>query len=529
MLNIKQHKITQPLNCGCGKFLKMSLKKIKTSHLKFVLAYSTLLFGVCNGINFSKFSKWFHLKEQFDYSGLAAFFAVGLCVTIALFALISTRKTTKLFAILFVILGTIATYFTAKYNVAIDRSMIMNAINTDPDEVHSLLSINMLPYVLCLTVLPIILIAFCEITFAKNYFWSSLKLSAIALILGISILYAKFDSISRAANLSKKYILHSMVPLNYIQSFGSIFQHSVAPHFSKQKKEITISGTITKKENLIVVLAIGETSRQKSFSLYGYDKNTNPLLSKDKKLHILNGKARLGSTLYALPEILTKDDVTLPAVTHKLGIETACYANYTLYDNCKTPGETRVSNCGHNGVCYDEDVLPLLNQNLKSYKSGSRLVVLHLGGGSHGPSYHERYPKEFQQFKPMCFDADVVNECNMQELYNAYDNTILYVDYVLSKIIGQLDESKLPYVFIYLSDHGESLMEDGHIFHGMPPGIALPAEQAQIPLIIKSSIPITIQKRSEYSQRDIFDTVLDLLSIDSNVSDKSRSFIKKQQ
>jgi lipid A ethanolaminephosphotransferase len=83
-------------------------------------------------------------------------------------------------------------------------------------------------------------------------------------------------------------------------------------------------------------------------------------------------------------------------------------------------------------------------------------------------------------------------------------------------------------VFIYLSDHGESLMEDGVMFHGMPPGVTLPKEQAEIPLIVKSSVPIAIAKRDQYGQPDVFDTVLDLFSIRSPMFDRSGSFIQKQ-
>jgi glucan phosphoethanolaminetransferase (alkaline phosphatase superfamily) len=102
------------------------------------------------------------------------------------------------------------------------------------------------------------------------------------------------------------------------------------------------------------------------------------------------------------------------------------------------------------------------------------------------------------------------------------------VDFVLGEIIQRLDRSGVPYVFMYVSDHGESLMEDGRLFHGMPPGIPLPPEQAQVPLIVKSSVPVSIVKRAEYDQPDIFDTVLDLLSIQTTTFDKSGSFIKKR-
>ena len=111
------------------------------------------------------------------------------------------------------------------------------------------------------------------------------------------------------------------------------------------------------------------------------------------------------------------------------------------------------------------------------------------------PHVWQQAPARVSQFKPTCDDADVANRCTIEQLFNSYDNTILYVDHVLGRIIHTLDDSGAPYVFIYLSDHGESLMEDGYLFHGMPPGMALPAEQAQVPLIVKASVPISIAER----------------------------------
>lgn len=522
------YKATQPKKIE----FKSNLIKYRPalSHSSFILCFCSLLFGIYNGINLEKTAKWFHLKDGLDYLGFLAFLAIGLCIFTAFFTLLAHRKTIKPLAIIFVILGMIAAYFLAKYNAVIDRSMIMNAIYTDQNEVSSLMSWQMLPYILLLCILPISLILLTKIEFnSKNhYFKTSLKIIALSLILGVSLVYAQFRSIHRAANLSKKYIIHSLIPINYIQSFGSIIQHSLGSGLKKKNKEIDFKGGITKQDDLIVVLAIGETSRRQNFSLYGYDRvQTNPALSKIKNLHLLNGKARIGSTLYALPEILKKNEIALPAITSKLRIPTACYVNYTLYDLCEAVGEVKVSNCAHGKDCYDEDVLPLLEKSLKSYKSGYQFTVLHLGGGSHGPSYHERFPPEFQKFQPMCFDADVVNQCSLEQLYNSFDNTILYVDFVLSKIIDKLEKSKLPYVFIYLSDHGESLMEDGRIFHGMPPGIDLPPEQANIPLIVKSSVPISIKKQDEYTQPQVYDSILSLFSIESDVGNKEGNFIER--
>ncbi len=505
--------------------------KFKVSHISFCILYSTLSYIAYNAVNIDKTAKWFYLKNEFDYIGISAFYIAGLSIFIAVFTLFAHRWTIKPLAIILIILSGVSVYFIAKYNIAIDHHMVKNAINTDTTEVRGLLSIQMIPYFLFLIVLPITTIFFVQITFAApvKYLFRSITLFALAIFIAIGLLYAQFNPIHRAANMSNKYILHQLIPLNHIQSIISIIQNYVKTHLpEKDKKEIKVSAYTSTQDNLVVVLAIGESARQKNFSLYGYTRqNTNPILSKDKDLHMLNGVAKFGSTLYALPEILVKQGVPLPTITTKAGINTVCYVHFSLYDNCGTAGEIKVTNCGHGGRCYDEDVIPLLYDNLKSYTSGYRFIVLHLGGGSHGPNYQKRYPPEFQRFHPMCLDADVVNQCTIDELYNSYDNTILYTDYVLGGIINKLDKSSVPYVFIYLSDHGESLMENDRVFHGMPPGIPLPPEQKYVPLIVKSSIPLSIIERQEYRQPDVFDTILDLLSIESNITDKDGSFLKK--
>ena len=315
------------------------------------------------------------------------------------------------------------------------------------------------------------------------------------------------------------------MPINVISSSVNVATKALRPYFRRQQKDIEFAAKVTAPENLVVVLAIGESSRRKNFSLYGYTRrNTNPTLQQIDGLHLLDAVATRGSTLYALPMILEKNGIKLPTVTSRAGVPTTCIVNYTLYDNCAAVGEVNVQKCAHDGKCYDEDVIPLLKENLETYSTGPRFLVLHFGGGSHGPLYLDRHPPEFQRFQPMCRDADVANKCTLEQLYNSYDNTILYVDYVLGQAIHALDASGVPYVFIYLSDHGESLLENGMMFHGVPPGVALPAEQADIPLIVKSSVPIAIEKRAKYQQSDVYDSVLDLLSIESPQFAAGRKF-----
>jgi lipid A ethanolaminephosphotransferase len=509
--------------------MPLSRLRFQVSHTGFAVAFSLALYVICNALNIDRLAQWFRHGDALDSPALAAYLLAGLCLFTLVFTLLAHRWSIKPVAIVLTIVSAAATYFIAKYGVAIDSSMIRNAVHTDAVEVAQLLSPQMIPYVAFLMIVPILIIASAEITFQPRgrYLLGSLQVVAVALCVALACLYAQYSAILRAGNVSNKYIVYSLVPINVISGSVNAASKALRPYLETQQKDIAIAARVATPDNLVVVLAVGESSRRKNFSLYGYQRrNTNPVLATIGGLHLLNAVATRASTLYALPKILEKNDIKLTTIVSRAGIPTACYVNYTLYDNCTAVGETAASHCGHGGKCYDEDVIPLLQENLSSYASGYRFIVLHLGGGSHGPTYADRHPPEFLQFKPPCADADVANKCSLEQLYNSYDNTILYVDHVVGQAIQTLERSGVPYVFIYLSDHGESLLENGFMFHGLPPGVALPPEQAQVPLIVKSSVPISIVGRSEYEQPDVFDSILDLFSIESQL-DKAGSFIKK--
>ncbi|RLA82848.1 MAG: hypothetical protein DRG78_06005 [Epsilonproteobacteria bacterium] len=507
----------------------MNIMKYRISSIKYILIFIPFVFVVNNAIIIEKFIKWFSDKGILDTTGLIAYMIVGLFLSIALFTILAHKYIIKGFSIFILICSTAATYFISKYDIAVDRSMILNVWYTDSTETLSLLSSDMALHILFLTVIPAIIIIRTKIIFDRPV-KHSLKLIAtfaIAIIIALAAVYLKFNSIHKAGNKSNKYIAYQIVPVNFLIGMGSAVKHYIKRNYKFDSAPVKIEGKVLSKDDLIVVLAIGEAARQKSLSLYGYKRDTNPLLSQKDDIFTLNGIAKYGSTIYALPNILSRDDIKLPSITSALGIPTSCYSNFKLYGNCGTVKEVMVSNCGHGGKCYDEDVIPLLKKDLESYTSGQKMVVLHIGAGSHGPVYGDRFPPEFQYYKPRCTDPDVINNCTKEELYNSYDNSIRYMDYVVSNLIDTLEEIKKPYVFIYLSDHGESLLEEGRIFHGMPPGVDLPAEQAQVPLLIKSSMPIGIKKQEEYKQQAIYDTILDLLSIETDLLRKDKVFIKK--
>ena len=121
----------------------------------------------------------------------------------------------------------------------------------------------------------------------------------------------------------------------------------------------------------------------------------------------------------------------------------------------------------------------------KGGASAKTLVVLH-EGGSHGPQYAKKYPAEFARFQPACQSVDL-QKCSAAELLNAYDNTIVYNDSVLHRLIGILKSVQdRPTVMLYMSDHGESLGEGGLYLHGVPMALA-PEVQSAVPLLVWAS------------------------------------------
>jgi lipid A ethanolaminephosphotransferase len=170
--------------------------------------------------------------------------------------------------------------------------------------------------------------------------------------------------------------------------------------------------------------------------------------------------------------------------------------------------------------CYDEILLHGLDQLLRD-NSGDLLIVLHQQG-SHGPSYYKRTPEAFKRFLPEC-DRDNVQDCDRQTIINAYDNTIVYTDHVLARLIDLLETQVYPTAMLYVSDHGESLGEYNIYLHGLPPAIA-PSQQTHIPMIFwasmdfftaKSMDPVLLaaSRDDPYSHENLFHSFLGLFDV----------------
>ena len=144
--------------------------------------------------------------------------------------------------------------------------------------------------------------------------------------------------------------------------------------------------------------------------------------------------------------------------------------------------------------------------------------------GSHGPAYYQRYPKQYEVFKPAC-NTNEINTCSQEALNNVYDNTVVYTDSVLNGLIDTLKQQQnVNTALIYLSDHGESLGEKGLYLHGTPYAIA-PKEQTHIQMLfwanadfyqqhgVQNTCLQNMANQPDISQDNLFHTVLGGLNV----------------
>ena len=166
-----------------------------------------------------------------------------------------------------------------------------------------------------------------------------------------------------------------------------------------------------------------------------------------------------------------------------------------------------------------------LKEQIQHSKSNKALVVLHTST-SHGPTYSKKYPARFETFKPVCNSVELGN-CTHEELVNAYDNTIVYTDYLLHRVIEDLQELKdYKSSMIFVSDHGESLGEKNLYMHGLPMSIA-PKEQYEIPFIVwTSDHSKQVKPLNSVSQNYVFHSVLNFLNVKSPVYKENMNIFK---
>ncbi len=469
----------------------------------------------------SSVGNWAFWSDFFKFlpnSGLRSIaFTVGTFFVIAgligsFFSLVIWPKIDKIIFIILLISTALGCYFMVTYGIVIDEDMLTNVFQTDIKESHDLLSWKLITTFFLLGVLPSFLVWKFKLT-QKSVLQNVTEniivfiTSILIALLSVFAVYQDFASLMR----NQPHIRFLITPLNTIYGLGQL---SFKPLFTIKKPfqtigqdAVLIQPNSNNKLPPMLVLVIGETARSGNLEINGYTKPTTPHLRNyfnQQEISSFKNVWSCGtSTATSLPcmfsplgkeefenrkndsenflDIFTKVGMGVIWIDNQSGCKKNC-ARIPTYETADLKDEQLCTT----GTCLDEIMLKDLDKKINLLSAVQRekgiVIVLHQMG-SHGPAYYKRSPNTLKQFLPEC-TTNVLQECKKQELINAYDNSIIYLDHFLHQTIEWQKARKDQYAMsmVYLSDHGESLGENNIYLHGLPYAIA-PSVQKKVPWI----------------------------------------------
>ncbi len=466
---------------------------------------------------------------------------------VLLLSLVCFKYTFKPIVIVVLLISSFASYFMDSYNTIINDSMIENIVNTDFAESLDLLSFKLILYVTFLGILPSYLIHKTNISFksGRQEIFSRLKLIVFTLLSVLAVVFVYSDFYSSFFREHKPLRFYAN-PSYYVYSTGKFvnsFFISKAHAMTAIGLDAKVPDTDTERE--LIIFVVGETARADRFSLNGYTRETNPLLKKQNVISFNNFWSCGTSTATSVPCMFSNITASeyskekVQSIENAIDVLKHAGVNILWLDNnsdskgvaLRVPYQSYKSptvNSVCDPECRDVGMLKKLQSYINEQQQGDIFIVLHQMG-NHGPAYYKRYPAEFEKFTPVC-KTNQLEDCSKEELNNTYDNAILYTDYFLSEVIGFLkkNDNSFGTAMFYVSDHGESLGENGLYLHGLPRFIA-PDTQTHVPAVMwfgenfhGTDKELLAKKTNEkYSHDNIFHTILGFMKIESSVYDKT--------
>jgi lipid A ethanolaminephosphotransferase len=472
--------------------------------------------------------------------------------------LVSSRWTTKPFAIFLLIVSSLVAYFTDTYQIVVDRGMIQNVIETNINEAFGLLNWKLVAYLLFLGILPSLFVWWVPIRYRPFWREISAKLKTF-LVLGLVTLLLAWTPGGFYASLFREHrpLRNYTNPYYWVRNTIGYVKRAVRRSAADIKRQPIGIGSRAHREEgekpRLVIFAVGEATRADHFGLNGYERQTTPLLSKrDNLVNFPEFISCATFTAKSVPCMFSRYGRSEFSRRKELGTENVMDLlghtgdiDLLWRDNNSDPKKV-MDRLGYedflsseknpvceNGECRDEGMLAGLERFFENNTSRDKLVVLHLMG-NHGPEYYKRYPKSFEKYKPVC-RSNLLEKCSQEEISNAYDNIIGYTDHVLDKAISLLEKYQDRYqvALLYIADHGESLGENGIYLHGLPYVLA-PEAQKHVAAFLwvgkgfKDLNVTALKKRAgeEYSHDYIFSTLLGIYDVNSTLYDPELDLLK---
>ena len=314
-------------------------------------------------------------------------------------------------------------------------------------------------------------------------------------------------------------------------------------NYAQRFEELSVnrSEALPSKAPGTVILVIGESASRDYMKAFNskYEYEDTPWLSArtpdEGFLLYRNAYASWSQTVPVLQRALTEqsqyndkefyDSISILDVAKKAGYRTYWFSNqgrYGEFDSAttlvaKTADESRWTDDAYD--FSDEYDIELMKYLETVDGRENNFIVLHLIG-SH-IYYNNRYPRDFKRW----VTADGTGMALASE---AYANTILYTDYVLSKVFEYARDHLRLQAMIYFSDHGENLK----ISHN--PDV-FSFDMVRIPMWIylskeyRSALPLRAEElsknRERYFTNDMmYDTLSGLMNAPSNKYDERQDF-----
>lgn len=413
---------------------------------------------------------------------------VILPVAVYWFLMTLSRKTGKMVWILFPLIffaafQMVLLYLFGRSVIAVD--MFLNLVTTNPGEAAELLD-NLLPAVAGVIVvyLPLLVFAICSMkarrVLSAAFLKTQRKYSIIGIVIGVISL--------NICIFTDKYFQteNDIYPVNVCYNLVLAIERSNATAKYEQTSagfSFNASSVHPADSNEIYVLVIGETARAASFGIYGYNRDTTPLMKHMPGLTAFNHALTQSNTTHkSVPMLLSAADASnydriyrersIITAFREAGFHTAFFSNqkpnHSFIDIFgMEANDWKFIKNGPQGASNtpDEELLPLIAKKL-SEGHKKLFIVIHTYG-SHF-NYRERYPSSMAFFKPD--DATEAKAVNRPQLINAYDNTIRQTDRLLAEIISMLGKSGAMSAMLYTSDHGENIFDDSRklFLHASP-------------------------------------------------------------
>lgn len=484
------------------------------------------------------------LLDKHQLGILASVFSIEFLTLAVVLALVPGRRALKVVASVLLIVAAVCGFFMSTYGTLIDTSMIRNVMETELREAP-LLTQAFYWHLLGFGIAPLVLVAFAPL---RNVSWRrALATRSSVVALGTAALLATLSlNFGPLAFFSQRYaqvrlLLNPGYPI--YSSLSDLIRDDNPAAVEKTLLEGRAAMDFASHERrTLLIFVMGEAARADRFEYNGYQRPTNPYTRSLDLVNYPNVRACDTSTADSLPCIFS--ELGRPQFSHnavaqresvfgalgRLGVEVFWRDNSTgCKDVCDPEHFEQLADhedpelCDRSG-CFDEILLKDLDA-LVADTSRDHFIVLHQRG-SNGPAYHTDVPAALKRFLPEC-DLPTIRDCTVADIDNAYDNTIAYTDYFLSRVIDYLLSHSSDYdvAMLYVSDHGESLGENGLYLHGFPYAIA-PLEQTRVPMLFWASYPFLVNhaldpaclhatSRMPRDHDSIFHTLLPIFGLDA--------------